>query len=153
MSEWSDYNFSAELCNPDAAPLKRVFHIAHIGQALQILEERQILARPVYDESRLNKSRVHVVWLSPNDWYNGSFYGNVRFHFDWEDLVQGTQIYWVEVIKYSPHAPRFIFTKGDPKVSISARTFGNTIPRPTMGLSRKLERTGSGTANLPWNLC
>lgn len=117
MAEWSDYNFSAGPDKWDSAPLKRVFHIAHIRHALQILEEGRILARPVYDESRLNRSRVHVVWLSPNDWINGSFYGNVRFHFNWEELILGKQIYWVEAIKYSPHAPRFIITDGgDPRV-------------------------------------
>ncbi len=106
MAEWSEYDFSAGPGVWDSPILDRVFHIAHVRHALQILEEGQILARPVYDESRLNKSRTHVVWLSPREWKeNGSIYGNVRFHFDWHRIIGDRNIYRVEAIKYSPPAP------------------------------------------------
>ena len=52
--------------------------------------------------------------MSPNVWINGSFYGNIRFRFDWKTIIQGKLIYWVESIKYSPHAPRFLVTARDP---------------------------------------
>jgi hypothetical protein len=69
----------------------------------------------VFDESKLNTERIRVVWLSPNDWDNaGGFrYGNVRFRYDWAKLVEGKKYYWVEVMKYNPHACRILVTDQD----------------------------------------
>jgi hypothetical protein len=144
MAEWSTYDFST-VDRWHAVPLDRVFHIAHVKHARQILEEGRIAARPVYDESRLNKSRIHVVWLSPNDWTNGSFYGNVRFQFDWGEIIRRKQIYWVEAIKYSPHAPRFLITDRDPKLLAIDSDVWDYDPRTDDG---PLKHVG---ANWFWN--
>jgi hypothetical protein len=67
-------------------------HVTHVRHALSILDARTIASRPVYDESRLNTTRIHVVWLSPNTWdgAEGSRYGGVSFGFEWRGLIDGT---------------------------------------------------------------
>lgn len=49
-------------------------------------------------------------WVSPNTW--GSYiYGNVRFAFDWAEMIKGKQFYWVGAIaKYNPTAYRILMT-------------------------------------------
>jgi hypothetical protein len=91
--------------------LTTVRHIAHVPTARRIIEDEEIKAGLVYDESRLNRSRLSVVWLSANTWVNGSIYGTVEFQFSWSELVAGRPIYWVESIdRYNPPAYRFLVT-------------------------------------------
>lgn len=99
----------------DCQPLTAVAHVAHVPIAVRIVEDRQLRADLVYDESRLNTERIRVVWLSPNDWENaGGFrYGNVRFWFDWESLITGRRYYWVESMAYGIKACRILVTEID----------------------------------------
>lgn len=102
--------------------LKKVRHIVHVGGARRILEEGRIKSGLIYDKSRLNRSRLCVVWVSANTWTNGSIYGNVEFVFEWKDLIKGKKAYWVEVMTgYSPIAYRLLFTDRD--LSTSKRVF------------------------------
>ena len=91
-------------------------HVTHTPAALRILEDNKITRGLIYDECALNDSRTTVVWLSPNEWYWGSRYGSVQFTFNFEDLIKGRKIYWVEVhTGYKPHACRFLITDQDVK--------------------------------------
>jgi hypothetical protein len=106
MKEWEEFAIKGELLD-----LTAVRHITHLRTARRIIEDGSIAAGLVYDESRLNKSRLSVTWLSANSWNDGSIYGTVEFRFDWKKLVDGQRIYWVEAIKkYNPAAYRFLFT-------------------------------------------
>lgn len=106
--EWADYGITAD--DHGAAELKTVCHIAHLGDAIRIIEDRKIQASLVADESVLRNTRVRVSWLSANTWA-GSFYGNVRFWFDWADIVAGKNLYWVEAITYyNPAEYRILVT-------------------------------------------
>ena len=116
MPEWSAYSF--EVFRDDgrrffnATPVQTLFHIVHVPDAQEVLRRDRISSRPVYDDSKLNATRLHVVWLSPNHWSTGSFYGNVRFSFPWGGLISDCKLYWVESItSYSPHAPRFLVSR------------------------------------------
>ena len=81
---------------PDCCPLDQVFHIAHVNDAIRIIEDGRIRSGLIYDESCLNTKRTCVSWVSPNLWRDGSIYGNVQFSFDWKALVKDKAIYWVE---------------------------------------------------------
>jgi hypothetical protein len=94
--------------------MKVVHHATHTTAALRIIEERKISRGLIFDKCSLNNSRTTVVWLSPNQWVEGSRYGNVEFTYDFKSLVKGQKIYWVEVhTGYSPHACRFLITDED----------------------------------------
>ena len=67
-----------------------------------------------YDESRLNRSRTCVTWVSANTWGPGSIYGNAEFCFSWEHVIKDRHFYWVEAMTdYKPHAYRFLITDRD----------------------------------------
>jgi hypothetical protein len=118
MAEWTPYRM--KLPNPsgrptgDAIVLETVHHVVHIPQARRILEDGRLRAGLIYDESRLNRSRTCVTWVSANTWAHGSIYGNIQFSFAWSDLIKDRQIYWVEAMTgYSPHAYRLLLTDRD----------------------------------------
>jgi len=90
--------------------LDDVYHVAHIGDACRILQDGEITARRIGDESVLRTTTTDVAWVSANRWANGSIYGNVQFEFDWGELVDGKKIYWVEKMPYRPPAYRFLIT-------------------------------------------
>lgn len=117
MAEWDDYEVtlpSGGTTPTGTAKLETVHHVVHIPAARRILEDEGIRAGLVYDESRLNKARMSVVWLSANTWAYGSIYGNVQFSFPWETLAKGRRFYWVEAMdKYSPPAYRILMTDRD----------------------------------------
>lgn len=95
---------------PDCKPLEEVYHVTHIVPALHIIEQGQIRAGLIYDESLLRQSRTTVVWLSPNEWdgAGGSRYGNVEFVFDWKALTEWNEAYRVEIQRYRPPAFRIL---------------------------------------------
>lgn len=96
--------------NADCSPLNTVGHIAHLGDAVRIVEDRMIRASLIWDESCLRKTRMCISWVSPNYWAQ-SLYGNVRFEFDWPSLIDGKRFYWVEAMtKYNPTAVRLLIT-------------------------------------------
>lgn len=113
--EWSKYKVgSLEDGHGSVSMLTTVSHTTHLNSATRIIEDARITAGLVYDESKLNRDRISVVWLSPNHWYHGFIYGNVRFVFNWSDIIEGARFYWVESMRqYSPHACRILVTYND----------------------------------------
>ena len=88
--------------------------MVHVPEARRILEDGRIKAGLVYDESRLQRSRMCVTWLSANTWGCGSIYGNVQFTFDWHSMVKRRHVYWVEAMTtYHPPAYRLLLTDRD----------------------------------------
>ena len=91
--------------------LDTIHHVTHTPAALRIVEDQKITRGLIYDECSLNATRTMVVWLSPNQWVNGSRYGNVEYTFDFASLVKDQKIYWVEAhTGHKPHACRFLVT-------------------------------------------
>ncbi|MBL8633640.1 MAG: hypothetical protein JNM40_10480 [Myxococcales bacterium] len=106
--------------NPNCQELRTVAHVTHLPNARRIAEDGRIRADLVFDRSKLNTERIRVVWLSPNDWTNaGGFrYGNVRFQYDWNSLIQEKRYYWVESISYGISACRILVTDKDYSTSL-----------------------------------
>jgi hypothetical protein len=99
--------------NERCRPFSEVTHVTHIANALSILSQRTIRPQLVYDESVLNTRRILVNWVSPNYWGLGFRYGNVAFEFNWQQITQGKNFYWVEVMDYRPKACRILITDQD----------------------------------------
>jgi len=115
MKEWEKYSIKGDLAKT-GVELDSVRHIVHVPAARRIIEDGRIKAGLVYDESRLNRSRISVTWVSANTWAFGSIYGTVEFQFNWKSLVEGQKIYWVEAMeKYNPTAYRFLLTEREPR--------------------------------------
>lgn len=118
MPEWTPYACSIPKATGykpgDGSALSKVYHVVHVPVARRILEDGRLRAGLVYDESKLNRSRLCVTWLSANTWAYGSIYGNVQFAFDWHDILAKRRVYWVEaMIDYAPHAYRLLLTERD----------------------------------------
>lgn len=110
--EWDRFKF--EIGKENSKELTTVRHVAHVQSARRIVEDRCIKAGLIYDQSRLNTSRISVAWVSANTWGLGSIYGTVEFQFAWADLIVGQKIYWVEaMMDYSPPAYRLLLSKRD----------------------------------------
>ncbi|MDA1035595.1 MAG: hypothetical protein O3B65_01790 [Chloroflexi bacterium] len=91
--------------------METVYHIAHVNAAQGIVSDRTIRAGLIADESILRKSRILVAWLSPNDWYQGSIYGTVRFSVPFNNLWNSRRAYWVEVKRdHNPTSVRILIT-------------------------------------------
>jgi hypothetical protein len=85
-------------------------HLTHPGET--VFRHACKMGRLVYDESRLNKSRISVSWVSANTWALGSIYGTVEFQFTWADLIADQNIYWVDAMtNYRPNAYRLLLSK------------------------------------------
>lgn len=91
---WSAYGIDQD--SATAEEFKYVYHVAHLEDAIRIIEDGVIRASLVFDDSILKNTRTCVSWVSPNTWSPGSIYGNVAFAFRWKDIVKGKRIYWVE---------------------------------------------------------
>ncbi len=117
--EWSAYQVGKASSNPrwtnqDCEPFDMVYHICHVHDALRVFEDGRIRSSLVWDESRLRNTRTCVSWVSPNLWFSGSIYGNVRFDFEWRELIKGKWFYWVEAItRYNPPAYRILISASD----------------------------------------
>lgn len=101
---------------PNCCPLTSIFHVTHIHNSYRILEDRKISKQLIYDKSRLNRSRITVVWLSPNNWdgAGGSRYGNVQFQLDWNKVIENKKYFWIGVMDdYDPPACRILITNND----------------------------------------
>jgi hypothetical protein len=104
---------------PSCQPCTEVSHVSHVEAALKIVGEKKIRQGLVFDESMLNTERVLVTWVSPNYWANGFRYGNVRFTYDFADLIKGKNFYWVEdMTVYNPTACRILITSTDRSASL-----------------------------------
>lgn len=115
-NEWEEFRVGKLKRFSDACKqFTTVSHVSHINNALNIVEAGKINAGLVFDESKLNTQRILVAWLSPNDWTGaGGFrYGNVRFNFDWKQLIDGQNYYWIESIAYGIEACRILVTSSD----------------------------------------
>lgn len=114
MNEFNKYAITGMVGSQSCKELTKISHVTHIDYAYNILREKSIKKRFIYDESKLTK-KIEVVWLSCNDWgSNGYMYGTVRFSFDFRKLVGGKKFYWVEDIsKYNPTACRILITSND----------------------------------------
>jgi hypothetical protein len=96
---WSDFPVSfppSRHGSNECRAFSTVTHVAHVKDAVRVMEDGRIRSSLVYDESRLNTKRTHVSWVSPKDWAHGYIYGNIAFVFDWRELVAEKRIYWVE---------------------------------------------------------
>jgi hypothetical protein len=107
--EWEKFGFVVG--QGSSRELTTVRHVVHVQFARRIIEDGKIKAGLIYDESRLNKSRISVAWVSANTWGLGSIYGTVEFQFNWTTLFAGQKIYWVEAMDYNPKAYRFLLSK------------------------------------------
>ena len=115
-NSWSDFAVGDPAdkgFNADCRVLSKVTHTAHVRQALEILNRREIRPYLVFDESILNDQRILVSWLSPNEWTPGYRYGNVSFGFNFEELIKGKRAYWVEAIAYNTQACRILITDNE----------------------------------------
>jgi hypothetical protein len=65
----------------------------NVPDACRIIEDGQIKAGLIGDESRLRRTRTSVCWLSANYWQPGSIYGTVQFTFRWDDIIRGRDVY------------------------------------------------------------
>ena len=110
-AEWDRFKF--EIGKQNSAELRTVRHVVHVPFARRIIEDGRIKAGLVHDESRLNRSRISVAWVSANMWALGSIYGTVEFQFAWTDIVAGQKVYWVEAMDYRPNAYRLLLSKRD----------------------------------------
>jgi hypothetical protein len=120
QESWKEYGVGRpssrpNFTEPTCQRLRVISHVTHVRHGTSILDERRIRGRLIYDKSRLNTTRMHVVWLSPNDWTGagGSRYGSVAFDFDWERVLAKMNAYWVGVMPYSPDACRILLTTQD----------------------------------------
>jgi hypothetical protein len=95
--------------------LDEVSHVSHIKNALNIVAEGKLKSGLIFDESKLNEERILVNWVSPNDWEGGGGfrYGHIRFTFNWRELIDGMNYFWVESIAYGISACRILVTEKD----------------------------------------
>ena len=92
----------------------KVYHVTHIPLSKYLLETKKIIPSLIQDKSILNSERIKVVWLSPNVWAFGSLYGNIRFSYDFNQLIENKNFYAVEVMEsYRPVACRILITNKD----------------------------------------
>lgn len=88
-----------------------VYHVTHIPSSKYLLETKKISPNLIQDKSKLNTERIKVIWLSPNNWSEGSLYGNIRFSYDINEIIKNKNFYAVEVItEYNPEACRILIT-------------------------------------------
>lgn len=119
MTEWRKYKVGTpssryNWTEPSCQPFGVVGHASHIDSALSIVRDNQLRQSLVFDKSKLNTSRILVVWLSPNHWSPGYRYGGIKFDFEFRRLAQGKKYFWVEAITdYSPPACRILITDQD----------------------------------------
>jgi hypothetical protein len=128
MPEWTRYRIKVPEHNVpstrDGQQLKNVYHVVHLSEARRILEDGNLRAGLIYDESKLQRSRICVTWLSANTWAMGSIYGNVQFTFPWAKQIRSRRLYWVEAMTgYRPHAYRILLTDRDLSESKHVREY------------------------------
>jgi hypothetical protein len=110
-TNWERYSISkrAKIDDNEITPMDCIYHVAHVSDAQRIIEDGNIRSNLVRDQSRLNTSRICVVWTSPNHWYQGSMYGNISFRVPVSDILKDRHFYKVEVMTmYKPHAIRIL---------------------------------------------
>lgn len=102
--------------------LTRVSHVTHVHTALKVL--RSGMVTPGLCDGRLKKKGIEVVFLSPNEWDCGSYFGNIAFELDWDSLLAGKQFYWVGAMPYRRKlAPRILVTEREPGDGMKLRKY------------------------------
>ncbi|MGO8595594.1 hypothetical protein ACDA55_07700 [Rhizobium ruizarguesonis] len=99
MNEWKPYKIRCPAPGKTGkigSPLEMVHHVAHLKDSRRILEDGFLRAGLVNDNSRLDTARNCVTFLSANTWAFGSIFGNVRWSFDWNSIIDGKHFHWVE---------------------------------------------------------
>ena len=136
-------NWTEQSCQP----CTEVSHVSHVDAALKIVGEKKIRQGLVFDESILNTERVLVTWASPNFWANGFRYGNVRFTYDFADLIEDKNFYWVEAMTaYNPAACRILITSTDRSANLPTYD-------PNRGDGPWWFDSSSGTHYINGNIC
>lgn len=113
--EWEPYKVGpaprGSSTRTNCRPFDHVGHVCHTDTALQIIRDGKIRAGSIRDKSLLTGTSTTVSWMSPNDWHQGSHYGNVRLWFDFKTFASRMRAYWVEVVTdYNPTACRLLLT-------------------------------------------
>lgn len=113
LADWQEWT-------PECKPLRVIWHVTHINDGLRIFEDREIRPSRITSASVLRPSCTEVVWLSANDWVEGSPYGTVSFEFDWQKMIDGKRLYWVEDVTTNRHpALRFLITGDRPAIHLA----------------------------------
>lgn len=113
MSEWEKFKVGKPAnkgFTSSCKPFDSVSHTSHISSAIDIIEAGEVRPSLVFDESILNDQRILVSWLSPNYWSTGFRYGNIKFDFSFNELIEGKKFYWVEAVAYKIQACRILIT-------------------------------------------
>lgn len=139
---WSNYCIKAVDAD-DVTKMSCLYHIAHVADARRIVEDRRINTELVRDESVLNRTRICVVWTSPNVWHAGSLYGNVSFTLPLS-VLNDRQFYWVEAMtQYKPTALRILVSESEltsSKVTkFDPTQLGHPLHRAPDGTWRRLD--------------
>lgn len=106
---WTKYAVTKD----NRKPVTEISHLAHIQPALRIIRDRKLKPGIVTESEVLKEEKIQATWLSPNNWYFGSRYGQVGFNFYLEKLLKRRHIYWVEAIAYTTPACRLLVTMND----------------------------------------
>lgn len=118
QKEWAKFSVGSpstrkNWTNQNCVPFDSLDHVTHIRSSLPILIDQRIKSGLVFDKSILNQQRILVSWLSPNVWGGGYRYGNVRFRFNFNKILNNKKFYWVESIAYGVPACRILITDQD----------------------------------------
>lgn len=99
----------------ECQPLTRAGHVTHVESALDVFRAGGIRPQLVRDGSRLDTERVEVVFTTPYDFAKpwGCMFGNVAFQFDWDDLTEDVNFYWLGAQQYSGLRPRILITENE----------------------------------------
>lgn len=109
---WTHFNVTRG-SEKGCLPLERTGHVTHVETALQIFRTGEVRPSLVKEgDSRLDDVRVEVVFTSPHDFSKpqGCMFGTVCFEFDWREMVNGRNYYWIGAKQFKPHRPRILIT-------------------------------------------
>jgi len=113
---WEEFTSGRGSAGPgseDWSQLETVRHTTHLLAAIRIAEDRTLSAELIYD-GVLRDTRTKVVYFSPKIWPDGSRYGAFEFAVDWQSLLNGRKMYWVEAVRtYQTPIFRFLLTDKD----------------------------------------
>ncbi len=88
-----------------------IYHVTHVDNGLKVIKDSCIRPFLVGEDGILGKERIQVSWFSPNFWVDGFLFGNVRFTFQINTILDGRKVYWVEEVLGREHPTvRFFVT-------------------------------------------
>lgn len=119
-----------------------LYHVTHIESAVSIIKDNKICAGQIKDDPRL--ADLPGVWLTPNTWAEGSFYGNIRFGISIVSVVESYRFYWIGISKwYDDRTCNFIISI-DPLDAKGFRPYDiRNSPGPLRFRNGSLERNSS----------